>query len=72
VGLRRRADPVAVLHAHHGRDGLGLSQMCGPDAGHAQVADEPCVPQFGQHAEVLGDRIDRVGAQVDQVQVIAT
>jgi hypothetical protein len=46
--------------------------MRGPDAGHAQVADEPRVPQFGQYAEVLGDRVDRVGAQVHQVQVITT
>jgi hypothetical protein len=46
--------------------------MRGPDAGHAQVADEPRVPQFSQYAEVLGDRVDRVGAQVHQVQVITT
>ena len=72
MGLRRRADPIAVLDAHHRRNGLGLSQMRGPDAGHAQVADEPRVPQFGQHPEVLGDGIDRVGAQVHQVQVITT
>jgi hypothetical protein len=36
------------------------------------ISSLPRVPQVGQHAEVLGDRIDRVSAQVHQVQVITT
>ena len=68
TGVRRRADTEAVLHAHHRCDGLRLGQVRGPDIGDAQVADEAGVAQFGQHTEVLGDRVDRVGAQVHQVE----
>jgi len=64
-------DAVAVLHADHRGDGLGLGQVRGPDAGDTQLADQPGVAQLGQRAEMLGDRIGGVGAEIHQIEVIA-
>ena len=55
----------------HRGDGLGLGQVRWPDAGDAQLADQPGVAQLGQRAEMLGDRIGGVGAEVHQVEVVA-
>ena len=66
-------DAVAVLHADHRRDGLGLGEVLGADVGEAQVADQAGVAQVGERAEVLGDRAaaQPVRAQVHHVEVVA-
>jgi hypothetical protein len=61
---------IGVLDTGHRRDGLGLGEIVGPDAGDAEVPDEPGVAKFGQCAEVLGDGVGGLPAEVDEVEVI--
>jgi hypothetical protein len=65
------AQAVGVLHAYHRRDLLGLGQVLRAGVGYPEVADQAGVVQFGQRAEVPGDRVQPGQAQVYQVQAVA-
>lgn len=67
----REVEAVLVLHAHHRRDGQRLGEVPGFDVGDREVPDQPRVAQFGQRAEVLGDRVLPHTAQVHHVEVVA-
>src|SRR4029453_2054655 len=60
-----------LLHAYHRRDLLGLGQVLRAGVGYPEVADQTGVAQFGQRAEVPGDRVPPGQAQVHQFQAVA-
>ena len=78
---------VVVLHAHDVGDRLRLDHLGGRDVAQADVADQPLVPEVGQHRHLLGDGsrlramarphhavvddVERVQAQVAEVVVDA-